>query len=218
MQEESVEKTKYKSEVPSPVIFGIAGSILVLVGGASYWGWDLLVSSNTFLDQIVFPTARLEKSSGERMSDSVLVYWLSGETGALEMVSRPVTVESSAHPQDMIEGALRRLLAGINNEEVSSTIPPGTKLNSVRLGPEGIFVDLSPEFAQEGERESLTLRLGQILYTATSLNPESQVWFEVDGQALEEIGNEKIAIEQPLTRERFQTNFNLGNIAPSEAD
>jgi len=209
MQEQQLQQQPSPRQVPRTVIAGIAGIIALAVGGSVLWGWHLLVTSNAPLDRTIFPNERLEdRTSGEVVtSDGVETYWLSGEGEQVAFVPRPVTIESAARPQEMIEAALTRLLAGSNEEDLTTTIPPETTLLGVRLGPEGIYVDLSSDFEAGGESEAMVSRLGQVLYTATSLNPDANVWFEVDGKPLEVLGEEEIRVNQPMTRDLFEANF-----------
>lgn len=209
MQEQQLPKKRRSPQVPPIAIAGIVVVVGAAIGGAALWGWDLLTTSDAPLDQRIFPTNRLDPGSGQLVSDNALVYWVSGEGEEVELVARPITIEDSARPQEMLESAFQRLLAGEKNEGVSSAIPPGTQLRSVRLGPEGIYVDLSGEFQQGGGSLSMTARLGQVLYTATSLNPEANVWFEVEGEPLEVLGGEGLIIDQPMTRTSFEENFQL---------
>ncbi|BAU05820.1 hypothetical protein FIS3754_17290 [Fischerella sp. NIES-3754] len=52
-------------------------------------------------------------------------------------------------------------------------------------------------------------RIGQIVYTATSLNPNAKVYIDVDGKQLDVLGGEGLELEQPLTRQNFKENFQI---------
>jgi spore germination protein GerM len=70
-------------------------------------------------------------------------------------------------------------------------------------------VNLSENFTTGGGSSSMMGRVGQVVYTATSLNPQAKVYIDVNGKPLEVLGGEGVEIPQPLTRESFQKNYPL---------
>jgi spore germination protein GerM len=101
------------------------------------------------------------------------------------------------------------LLAGPTEGTGSTTIPKGTKLQSLKVENDGIHVNLSNEFTTGGGSTSMIGRVGQVVYTATTLNPNAKVYIEVNGKKLETLGGEGLEVEQPLTREKFDKDYSL---------
>jgi len=50
----------------------------------------------------------------------------------------------------------------------------------------------------------MSSRVAQVLYTATSLQPNAKVWIDIEGKPLEVLGGEGLLLEQPLTQESFE--------------
>jgi spore germination protein GerM len=139
------------------------------------------------------------------------VYWLSTSGTKLELTPADIKLPSSSAntPQVQLTAAMERLLKGPANATVTSTIPAETKLNSVKVQDDGVHVDLSKPFTSGGGSKSMQSRLGQVIYTASSLNATNPVWISVDGEPLKVLGGEGLEVSQPMTREEFAKNFSL---------
>lgn len=137
---------------------------------------------------------------------TVQVYWLKSLENTIEPAASPITV-AAAQPDAVLEAAFQKMLAGSDNPELTSTVPQGTTLREVAVKEDGIHVDLSEEFTSGGGSTSMTGRLAQVIYTATTLNPEAPVWISVEGKPLDVLGGEGLIVDQPMTRESFQQNY-----------
>jgi spore germination protein GerM len=151
------------------------------------------------------PTVPTEPTLTEQTVD---IYWLQpDQTGQLQWVPTPVVVQAENNPDALLAAAFNRLLAQSESDELYSEIPPETQLLSLTAPNGEIYLDLSSEFTAGGGSSSMIGRLGQIIYTATSLNPQGNVWISIDGKPLELLGGEGLEIAQPMTRDIFETEF-----------
>lgn len=138
------------------------------------------------------------------------VYWIQEEANSVSL--RPVKVQvnlasAAASPTDQLKAGVERLLQGPANSSMSSSIPTNTKLNSLKIEPDGVHLDLSREFISGGGSASMQGRLGQIVYTASTLDPKVKVWISVAGEPLQVLGGEGLEVPQPITREQFDQEF-----------
>lgn len=135
-------------------------------------------------------------------------YWLKKSTSKTEYIPQKGPIVA-AKPSDAeaLDQAFKQLLSGPDDTGTSTTIPKGTKLLNLALKADGVHVDLSKEFTAGGGSESMKGRLGQILYTATSLKADTPVWISVEGKPLEVLGGEGLAVDQPLTRTVFEKEY-----------
>lgn len=129
---------------------------------------------------------------------------------------RQVPQATSQDPSVLVTRPLASLLAsaGKPDGKLTSTIPVGTKLLSAQVKPDGIHIDLSKEFTQGFGATSMIGRLGQVVYTATSQNPDAPVWISVEGKPLETLGDVGVEIRQPITRQLYDQDFPIN---PSKA-
>jgi spore germination protein GerM len=53
-------------------------------------------------------------------------------------------------------------------------------------------------------------RVAQVLYTATSIDPQTPVFLSIEGQPLNDnypLGGERLTLEYPMTRQQFNREF-----------
>ena len=98
--------------------------------------------------------------------------------------------------------AIKELIAAPSDWEkskgLSSEIPAGTKILSVREGANNILIDLSPAFESGGGAESTYIRIHQLIKTALA-NTKQPVYLYINGKQADVIGGEGIMIKQPLS-------------------
>src|SRR5919202_1888668 len=151
------------------------------------------------------PTKSVQTARGE----SVKVYWVNNVNNKVEVVPSAIAVKNADKPGEVLEDAFKSLLAGPTDPAFATTIPKGTKLRKLTFKPDGVHVDLSQEFTDGGGSTSMTGRVAQVIYTASSLDPAAKVWISVEGKPLEVLGGEGLMLDQPITRKTFEQNFNL---------
>ena len=194
---------------------GIITSILVAGTGAAWWAFQSLTSSPPRSPNIETIKPTLEKPKVVQKPQSKLIqseaktYWLSANSDKLDFVTNAVSVQKSANKDQVLQTALEQLLSQTPNPPASTAIPSGTQLLSLKMSSKGVYLNLSDAFTQGGGSESMMGRLGQILYTASSVDPNMPVWISVEGKLLETLGGEGLMLEQPITRQWFKENFEM---------
>jgi spore germination protein GerM len=143
------------------------------------------------------------------------VYWLRSVPNKLTLVAKslPSTTDNPSSPsQQVLTTAMQQLLAAQPGEDLSSTIPQGTKLRSLAVRADGVHVDLSREFRSGGGSTSIIYRVAQVIYTASSLDPDVRVFISIEGEPIDEkhpLGGEGLTLRQPITRDRFTEDFSI---------
>lgn len=136
-------------------------------------------------------------SPAQSRTVDVRVYFVRGEK--LASVTRDVPFEAPAR------GAAAELIIGPTDAErtggILTTIPPGTRVNSVAISKGTATVDLSKEFASGGGSLSMTLRVAQVVATMTEFPTVDRVAFKLDGEPVTSIGGEGVIVDPPRTRD-----------------
>ena len=190
-------KEQQKSKGISSAVVAAVSAAVVTVGGGVAW-----LTSTT--NQNPEPIDR-EQLKNQKVS----IYWLRSAGTNLKLESQPIQVKSDGEPNKVLQTAFKQLLAGPTEGTESTTIPQGTQLLGIKVESDAVRINLSEEFTSGGGSTSMTGRLGQVIYTATSLNSKAKVYIEVNGKPLEVLGGEGLVLNQPLTRESFNQNFEL---------
>lgn len=219
-----MQEQKSSRNMPIAVVASVSTLIGVAIGGGLTW-WQL----NSLRDR---PTSVVTAPSVPPVTDSqppsapsppvieptpeptvafptVRVYWLKDSGNSLEMELVSSSIQLKSDLGEPLEVAFHSLLAGPADPNFTTTIPAGTRLRSVQIKNNGVHVDLSGEFTTGGGTASMSSRLGQIIYTATTLQPDAQVWLYVEGKPLEYLGGGGLEVAGPLTRQRFQEELAL---------
>ena len=202
-----MDKQQLSRHVSRGLIAGISVAALALGGGAAWWGVKSIFRAKQVKQQQVIVT---EPENKQR--ENLLVYWVQTTETGIEIVAAPITVrvEDKNRPQEMLLSAFKRLLAGNPRENgYVSAIPEGTKLLGLSVKDKEVIVDLSQEFTEGGGSAAMISRLGQVIYTASSLDPQTNVHILVEGEPLEVLGGEGVIVEQPTNRKIFKEDFEL---------
>jgi spore germination protein GerM len=133
------------------------------------------------------------------------VYWI--ESSKNKLISVPIAVKAKSN-DDAIASVINTLIAEKPPEsELYSAIPANTKVLSAVTKNKEIRINLSKDFTKGGGSASMQGRIIQVLYTATSLEPDAKVYLSVEGKPLKYIGGEGLEVPQPMTRKDFALEF-----------
>ncbi|MDM9383816.1 GerMN domain-containing protein [Chlorogloeopsis sp. ULAP01] len=137
-------------------------------------------------------------------------YWLQATDEQIRLVPQEVALKPEDSSEVALKTAFDNLFTSSKTSNLTTTIPAGTRLLDLQVTKTGIYVNLSKEFTQGGGSTSMIGRVAQVLYTATSIEPEAKVYLLVEGRLLDEenpLGGEGIILTEPLTRQQFAQDF-----------
>lgn len=193
------------SSLKNTVIVG--GVVLVLGTAAALLAYTSLNRDNDPISNpdIVEPNQPTNpeqptQPEGQRVN----LYWLNEN---LEITPRTTDLPKATTQQEVLTNAFNMLLQGSDTDNNFSAIPENTELLDLEVREDGVHVNLSFEFTTGGGSASMVGRLGQVIYTASSLEPDTSVWLSVDGEPLELLGGEGLEVEQPMTRDLYQEQY-----------
>ncbi|MBI2248116.1 MAG: GerMN domain-containing protein [Armatimonadetes bacterium] len=141
---------------------------------------------------------------------TVMVYFVrdDGVASTVVPVTRTVRARGTG---PLVAAALRELLAGPTDTErgtgLTTAIPAGTSLRSVRLDRGVVMADFNRTVESGGGSASMLGRFWQIVYTATQLPSAPQVRILIEGERRESMGGEGVMIDRHIARPRTPPRF-----------
>ena len=132
-------------------------------------------------------------------------YVLDGDVGVEGLVpTLRVVPKTAAVARASLDALLDSAAIRDAYQQISSAIPPGTRLLGVSIKDGVATVDLSREFESGGGSASSSYRLGQVVYTLTQFSTVRAVLFQVEGRTVTTFGPEGIILDGPQTRADFE--------------
>lgn len=175
------------------IIIGIIILILVLIGIGGYF--FITNREENSINEIV-PE---EEISEEQMRQTIIsLYFYDEEQDSLVSEGRLIDAK------DLLENPYQRLMElliqGPENQELTNTIPENTKINSIELKGDILYIDLSNEFIENhpgGEKlESATIY--SIVNTMTNLTEVNSVKILINGKEDKAFKDNKIKFDDPF--------------------
>lgn len=191
----------------------ITGIILAAGGGVAWWAKSSLEQEAEVNQPKPAPIIKKEiPAAPEVITEEkvVEICWLDPTGDNIKLVTNKMTFAKSVKAEQVLEMALATLFTQPPQDaNYTTAIPQGTKLLNLTTDKSGIHLNLSREFISGGGSASMSSRLAQVIYTATSSDNNNQVWINVEGKPLKNLGEEGIMVSQPMTRQDFKDNFTL---------
>jgi len=199
------------NRVSSGVVAAVSAAVIAVSGGVAWLATQsnkAPVTTNPANPNQSIQQPQQQPTTTQPNEKTAQVYWLKPKERNVALVPQPVQVAAN-RPNQALERAFQALLEGPSNSADSTTIPKGTKLLGLKVEGDEVHVNLSDSFTSGGGSTSMVGRVGQVVYTASSLNPKAKVYIDVNGKRLDVLGGEGVELEQPLTRESFDKNYPL---------
>lgn len=133
------------------------------------------------------------------------LYWIASKDNKFVAVPMPI---KAANDEAALKVALNQVITEPTTKpDLYSAIPPNTKILDFSVKGKEIHLNLSQEFTSGGGTASMTGRVVQVLYTATSLDPDANLYLSVAGKPVNYLGGEGLEISQPTNRKEFPPEF-----------
>jgi spore germination protein GerM len=194
-------KSRHRLSSITPILIGFS---ILLIGVAE-------ITALWVLTKVILPTS-ISSPSVEEVKPAKFIpqiYQLEIVNNRIQLTPKTIHTTTTSSKLALTQ-ALEKLLAQPIGFDPVSTIPQQTRLLHLDITKDGVYVDLSQEFAQGGGSSSMIYRVAQVLYTATSIDSPSPVFLSIEGQPLNDnypLGGEGLTLEYPMTRKQFNREF-----------
>jgi spore germination protein GerM len=196
-------KAHNRTPIATPVLIGF---FLLLIGVTQ-------ITALWALSKVIFSTfTRASTPTVEEVQPAKLspqIYQLEIVDNSIQLTPKSVYTAATSRKLALTE-ALGKLLAQSSTPNSTTTIPSKTRLLNLDVNKDGVYVDLSQEFAEGGGSSSMIYRVAQVLYTSTSIDPQTPVFLSIEGKPLDDnnpLGGEGLTLDYPITRQQFERDF-----------
>ena len=196
-------KVHNRSPNSIPIIIGLSLLLIGVTQISALWTLARMIVPN------VLKTPVTEEVQSAKFSPQI--YQLEIVDNRIRLIPKSIQTTATS-PQIALEQAINKLFSPSPIVGFTTTIPQGTQLLNLQVNDEGVFLNLSDEFTKGGGSSSMIYRVGQVIYTATSIDSQAPVFLSIEGKPLDEnypLGGEGLLLDYPLTREQFNQNFLL---------
>lgn len=174
----------------------IAIIILVILIGLGVWYFLFYNKNAEVATNEIIPE---EEISEEQMRQTIVsLYFYNESTQSLVPEGRLIDVKELV--DNPYKKLMELLMEGPQNSSLSKTIPDGTKINSIELKGDTLYIDFSKEFIDNhtGGEEQESATIYSIVNTMTNLTEVNSVKILIDGEENKAFNDNLIKFDDPF--------------------
>jgi len=141
--------------------------------------------------------------SQKMVDKEVTLYFSDEQVMHLLPEKRTVKIQESDNPApSLAEAIVKELIAGPKNEKLTKTIPPESRLNSIKIEGNLAYVDMSEEFKSRhwGGSSGEIMTIGSLVNSLTEIDGIDRVQLLINGQKTDTLAGH-YDTSQPIARD-----------------
>ena len=170
--------------------------IILILLGVGVWYFLVYQKNNQLTENEIIPE---EEISEEQMRQTIVsLYFYNENTKSL--VSEGRLIDAKELINEPYKKLMEFLINGPQNNNLTKTIPDGTKINKAELKGNILYLDLSKEFIENhvGGEEKESITIYSIVNTMTRLTEVDAVKILIDGEENKAFKDNKIKFDDPF--------------------
>lgn len=175
--------------------------IVVLVGVGICIAIAFVIYNQFFKNKEEMPT---EITPGEEITEEqerqtiISLYYINVETNILMPEARVIDAKNLL--ENPYKALMEYIIGSPKNEKLKSAMPEGTKVNNANFNGGIVTVDLSKEFIEKQNEETLKFAVYAIVNTLTELNEVNSVKILIEGEEQDKEIEENINLKNNIMR------------------
>lgn len=170
--------------------------IILILLGVGVWYFLVYQKNNQLTENEIIPE---EEISEEQMRQTIVsLYFYNENTKSL--VSEGRLIDAKELINEPYKKLMEFLINGPQNNNLTKTIPDGTKINKAELKGNILYLDLSKEFIENhaGGEDKESITIYSIVNTMTRLTEIDAVKILIDGEENKAFKDNKIKFDDPF--------------------